>query len=161
LKVITAVALAVIALAAMGVARLRDASRRPDYCVTCHFMEPYVQTWMSSDYLAFNHAEFGVSCQRCHERGVKDLLREVAKTIKHDYELPFRPIDFPAEVCQRCHGDYARLARRSESLPRNPHASPHELLECNTCHKAHQASQDACAGCHEPMVTKPGWTAPQ
>ncbi len=161
LKTIVAAVVTVIALGTVGLLVLRDLDRRPDYCASCHVTEQGVASWVQSDYLAYTHAVSGISCQRCHERNVLTLVREVTSTVLHGVQAPPPDFQFAGEDCARCHGDIDQVASITENLPRNPHSSPHEQQDCTECHKVHDASIDSCAACHEPTVLGPGWTAPQ
>lgn len=161
LKIVTAGVVLIVGLFSSAVIGLRDANRRPDYCARCHVTAPNVDTWISSDYLAFKHAQSAISCQRCHERSVKRLLHEVVSTATHSYQLPLQENRISSEDCMRCHGDRNRLAELTANLPRNPHNSPHGEQECRDCHQMHKPSVDACAACHEPVASGPGWVKPQ
>jgi hypothetical protein len=161
LKITVAALVTFAGLVSAAVIGLRDANRRPDYCAQCHVTEHNVDTWISSDYLAFTHAEYAISCQRCHERSIGQLVQEVYHTIRNDYELPVKQVGITGEDCMRCHGDWERVAQLTEGLPRNPHDSPHGQQDCLDCHAVHQASVDRCAECHERTVVGPGWTTAQ
>jgi len=143
----------------------------------CHVMEPYYGSWVSSDYLAQKHAKSGIPCQTCHDRSIKDSVREVVSNITHSYEVPLKEQEFPAEDCFRCHGDYASLIELTPGYTVNgkkvnPHAykvepqaldpeaykadpeapDPHDTekgeLECYQCHKVHKESP-GLASCYE------------
>lgn len=160
LKIIVVGMITLMTLGVAGVLALRDLDRRPDYCALCHVTEQGVASWVNSDYLAYKHAVAGISCQRCHERSVPILLREIwSTTVKGTYAPPER-LQFPSDDCGRCHGDSARLAEYTKTLRLNPHQSPHGNQECRECHRVHEPSVDSCAECHEPTIVGPGWTTP-
>jgi nitrate/TMAO reductase-like tetraheme cytochrome c subunit len=160
LKIITTAVLSIVGLIAAAIVGMRDLNRRPQYCAKCHITAENVATWVSSDYSAFTHAQFAVSCQRCHERGVAQQVREVVSTITGNYETPPKA-EFKSDECVRCHGDYSRLAQLTDRLPRNPHDSPHGEQDCLECHSVHGPSVDRCAECHDRTVMGAGWIAPQ
>ncbi len=160
LKITIAVVLIVVGLASMGMAWLRDSSRRPEYCAQCHaVMEPYYTSWESSDYLANEHAEAAIPCQSCHSRTMSDSLGEIVTYARGEYETPLEEQEYSKEWCFQCHehGSYEELIQRTEELELNPHDSHYGEMECNICHKVHRASEDYCAQCHDPMATGTGW----
>lgn len=160
LKIIVAAVTAAISVGTMGILVLRDLDRRPDYCAACHVTEQGVASWVNSDYSAYQHAVAGISCQRCHERNVPTLVREIAIAATRGADAPPPGFQFASEDCIRCHGDDARLAELTRKLRYNPHESPHGRQECHECHRVHEESIDGCAACHEPTIVGPGWTAP-
>ena len=79
-RLVAVFVLAVLALACWFVFYY---SKTPEFCASCHHMEPYVQSWRES-----KHGEEGVFCNDCHfPPGVKNYLRAKAATmvelIKH------------------------------------------------------------------------------
>ncbi len=160
LKIAIAVLLSIAGLIGAAIIGLRDANRRPDYCALCHVTARNVRTWMSSDYLAYEHALSAVPCERCHERSVRQLVQEIVSTVRHDYVDPLQDQKYASAMCIRCHGDYSRLAERTSAMQINPHASPHGQQECEDCHRMHAPSVDVCSGCHQGTALGPGW-APQ
>lgn len=161
LKITIAVVLILAGLGTTTALALKDLSRRPDYCGNCHAPEYSVETWISSDYLAYKHALGAVSCQRCHERTPGEMLREIVLTIRGEDHLPKEQYRFSSQNCIRCHADYRDMAGRTHNLARDPHASPHETLDCQACHKIHEDSEDYCGGCHSPTIKDKGWVTPQ
>jgi hypothetical protein len=84
-------------------------------------------------WLADKHQQLGVGCEGCHA------------------EKPPATAVVTA-TCLQCHGDLAELARRTEARFPNPHTSPHEDqpgLRCESCHRGHTKSENACTACHE------------
>jgi len=81
--------------------------------------------------LVEKHKEAGLTCDACH----KESPPKAAVT---------------ASVCLGCHGDYAKLAERTqEAKPKNPHESHEGEIECEECHHVHKTSVDYCAKCHD------------
>ncbi len=79
-------------------------------------------------WLADKHVARGLTCASCHGDS--------------------KPSDVALNICLSCHGSYRELARKTASLPRNPHNSHYPNLECTTCHHGHQKEENFCAGCH-------------
>lgn len=55
-------------------------------------------------------------------------------------------------TCQGCHGSYADLAKKTEKLKPNPHASHLGEVDCQACHKGStepKAPQLMCNDCHK------------
>ena len=52
--------------------------------------------------------------------------------------------------CMACHGDYQKLAKATEKLTPNPHASHLGDVNCEDCHKADKAQPELmCNQCHQ------------
>jgi cytochrome c nitrite reductase small subunit len=159
-KIVIAVVVALLCVASMGVLAMRDASQRPEYCNTCHVVQPYYETWAEGELLAHQHAVAAVPCQRCHPQGMQDTLQENVVNLQEGGSIVITASQWSDEECLACHGDTATLAERTQSLDPNPHAMPHvgEELECAQCHKMHEPSQDPCIECHTDVEVGPGWT---
>jgi len=157
--VIVGVAAVLVIIA--GVA-LWNYHEQPQFCATCHVMQPYLESWESSPFLAQAHAEEDITCLECHEPTVQQQVEELIKNVTKDYETPLRERKIPKEECLECHehGSYEELIQRTEELERNPHDSHYGEMECRICHKMHKVSVDYCAQCHAPVVTGPGWITP-
>ncbi len=57
--------------------------------------------------------------------------------------------------CLQCHGPYDKLAKQTENLSPNPHASHLGAVNCEDCHKADKAQPELmCNQCHQFKVTK-------
>jgi cytochrome c nitrite reductase small subunit len=155
--VIVGIAVVVIVIVA-GVA-LWNYHEQPQFCAICHIMQPYLESWESSPFLAQAHAEESVSCLECHEPTIQQQVDELVKFVTNDYEIPLEEREFDQEWCLRCHehGSYEELIQRTEELELNPHDSHYGEMECSICHKVHRESEDYCALCHAPVVTGTGW----
>ena len=155
------VGIAVVVIIIAGVA-LWNYHKQPQFCATCHIMQPYLESWESPPYLAHAHAEENIACLDCHEPTIGQQVQEGIKFVTGDYEIPLEERRFDKEWCLRCHehGSYEELIQRTEELERNPHDSHYGEMECRICHKMHRASVDYCAQCHGPTVTGSGWTTP-
>ena len=52
--------------------------------------------------------------------------------------------------CQKCHGDYSKLAEKTKMLDPNPHFSHLGEVNCEDCHKADKAKPELmCNTCHQ------------
>lgn len=158
--------LAAVAAAAGGAASyLKKQIRSPEYCANCHVVAPYYDTWQSSVFTAHAHAKVNVVCQDCHQRTVRDGLRELVSTATARHELLLQDRSVSRETCLRCHGTDEVLAARTQELQgpdgfalgRNPHDSHWGPLDCAVCHRMHQASRDFCANCHGSPADGPAW----
>lgn len=79
------------------------------------------------------HIKMGLNCDSCHGTAEVAAGAEVG-TAK----------------CLSCHGSYEELAKRTETMSRNPHANPHSLdLDCSACHHGHRADENYCESCHK------------
>jgi cytochrome c nitrite reductase small subunit len=159
-KIVVAVVVTLLCVATMGVLAMRDASRRPEYCNTCHVVQPYYETWVEGDLLAHEHQRAGIPCQSCHPQDMQALLREQQVNLQAGSTVMIVDSAWADDECLACHVDVATLAERTQGLDPNPHASPHlGEVECVQCHKMHKTSEYACAECHEGVELGPGWTA--
>jgi hypothetical protein len=78
------------------------------------------------------HIKTGLNCDSCHG-AVKVAAGAEVGTAK----------------CLSCHGSYEKLAKRTETMIRNPHTNPHSLdLDCYACHHGHSADENYCGSCH-------------
>ena len=75
------------------------------------------------------HGRLGLSCADCHGE-------------KSPPGVPER------ETCLKCHGSYAAVAKRTENLKPNPHASHDGDVACIQCHSTHGTPRLYCNGCH-------------
>jgi fumarate reductase flavoprotein subunit len=81
-------------------------------------------------FLADKHRNRGTDCSGCHK------------------ESPLEQ-DVPVAVCLGCHGDYGKVAAKTNKLDPNPHNSHLGEVDCGKCHHAHKASVNACNECHQ------------
>jgi hypothetical protein len=135
----------------------------PEFCATCHIMQPYLDSWNEAESLAGTHAQAEVDCLECHEPTIQQQVDELAKFVTGDYLSPLQEREFEDEWCLRCHehGSVEQVAELTAELDPNPHVVGHHgELECNTCHNMHRASEDHCAQCHDSVVTTTGWMTP-
>lgn len=59
------------------------------------------------------------------------------------------PMAAPSQKdCLACHGNYAKLAKATESMTPNPHDSHMGRVDCTECHGMHKPSHFMCRDCH-------------
>jgi hypothetical protein len=94
-------------------------------------LSPSGPTWaVQGLFLGDRHKNRGMDCSGCHK------------------ESPPKQ-SVPMAVCLGCHGDYRKLAAKTEKLDPNPHDSHLGEADCGKCHHSHKASEFACAACHQ------------
>jgi cytochrome c nitrite reductase small subunit len=165
-NIVIAVLLAVVVIGGVGAVAFWEYHERPEFCATCHIMEPYLASWQASDYGAYEHAIEGVTCLECHVPTVEQQVHELVVYMQGDYGIPLEEMQVSDGFCYDCHleDEHASLeevVQRTADRELNPHES-HLIgeIDCDTCHNMHQASEDYCADCHGPVATGPGWTTP-
>lgn len=126
-----------------------EASEKPEFCITCHHMQPYYDSFKEGDLLAHKHAEAGISCHDCHEKGIPEKMDEGIKYVTGDYEVPMQKRDFGTrENCLKCH-DSEVVKEKTDFAESNPHASHYGEQDCNQCHSMHRESEVSCKKCHD------------
>jgi hypothetical protein len=98
-------------------------------------LQPKYESWATSTHIDHSHAVRGATCISCHGTAF--------------------PTEAPKkEQCFTCHGNYEELSKKSmfHQGPRFPHFGEGDSIECSECHKGHQQSVLACAGCHAEMT---------
>ncbi len=98
---------------------------------TASVLSPSGPIWAAeSVFLADKHKTRGMDCSGCHK------------------ENPPKQ-DVLMAVCLGCHGDYQKVAAKTNRLDPNPHDSHLGEIECRKCHHAHKASVNTCNECHQ------------
>ena len=152
--VVVAVLLGIVVVGGVGAVGFWQYHEQPEFCATCHIMDPYLESWQASDLGANAHAEYDVTCLECHEPTVEEQVNELVVYLQGDYEIPLRELKYPMEECLQCHehGSYEEIVEMTadlvETVGANPHASHYGEMECRLCHKMHKESEDYCAQCH-------------
>jgi cytochrome c nitrite reductase small subunit len=93
----------------------------PQFCSTCHLMDPYVKsltgagTVDSADttdasLLASVHGKAGLVCLNCHKPTIKQQVQELIVYSKGDFSTPLEKRKFPDEMCLACHEHDSRQA---------------------------------------------------
>lgn len=137
-----------IALSAMAI--LHQSDTNPNFCGTCHIMDPYVDSYLTSDNLDNVHAKGNVQCKECHS--AYDIPAEIESGIKfitgnYDKSMPQRKFD--DDMCIQCHISNDYIADQTDYLKRNPHRSHWPDLKCRHCHISHGEQIDYCSQCHD------------
>jgi hypothetical protein len=146
-KRIMLIFLMLVVLSGVAFAAMEKASDNPKFCVICHDMQPYYDSWHDSNLLAKKHADAGVKCHDCHEPSVSQQTSEGIKYITGDFEKPLKQRQFSKDNCLKCH-DYNDVTAKTNFSGINPHKSHKGELECYTCHSMHRQSTVLCAQCH-------------
>ena len=151
----------VVVLAVLGVAGW-NYHEQPQFCATCHAMQPYLESWNGSELLAHTHAAEDIACLDCHEPTIQQQVEEFVANVTGHYSEPLRERKFPKEGCLACHehGSYAELVTVTQDWERNPHNSHWGEMECYLCHNMHRPSVMYCAQCHDALVPE-GWVVPE
>ena len=76
------------------------------------------------------HKNTGVDCSACHKENPPGSI-------------------VPMSVCLGCHGDYRKVAAKTNKLDPNPHDSHLGEVDCEKCHHSHKASVIICNSCHQ------------
>ena len=135
----------------------------PQFCGTCHIMDPYLESWESPPLLANAHSEDDLACLDCHPFDIGQSTKEVVVFVLGNYEQPLDKRKFEKEWCFDCHehGSYEQIIEITEPMfegvGRNPHNSHHGEIECYICHRMHDESIDFCSQCHDPVTERDGW----
>lgn len=159
--VLPVVLLVVMVLGGVGAVPFWQYHERPQFCVTCHIMDPYLASWEASDFGAHEHEQADVVCLDCHEPTLQEQVHEVVVYVQGDYETPLPELKYPMEDCLECHehGSYEQIIQMTADLKETYEANPHDShfgqMECRLCHKMHTESEDYCAQCHSY-----GWQVP-
>ena len=158
-----------IAMGAMG--GLAEYSMRPDFCRSCHLMEPYYQAWHGSTHK-------GVPCTDCHfEPGAKNVLwqkfqasSQAVKLVTQTYgSKPHAEVRDASCMRSGCHEkrllegkvDWTTKTTRGDDITIRFDHTPHltemrrgKQLRCVSCHSQIVQGQhlvvtlDTCYLCH-------------
>ena len=153
--VVIVVLLGMVVVGGVGAVGFWQYHEQPQFCATCHIMDPYLESWESGDLGAHAHAVEGVTCLECHEPTVQQQMNELVVYIQGDFDVPLAQIRYPMSECLECYEDYPTLAELTGGSDFNPHDSHWGELECSTCHQMHAASVDYCDQCHQTNMQVP------
>jgi hypothetical protein len=132
---------------------LHQSDTDPNFCATCHIMQPNVTSYLTGDNLDHVHYEAGVQCKECHsDYGIPEEVASGIRFVTNDYELDENGVlakrDFGDEICTQCHVSLAHVAVQTDFLYYNPHGTRMGTFPCNTCHLSHGEQIDYCSECH-------------
>lgn len=148
---------AVVGVTIIAGVALWNYHEQPQFCATCHVMQPYLESWESSSFLVRAHAEEEIACLDCHVPTIQQQVDELIKNVKKDYENPLKVRKFPKEWCFQCHehGSYEELVQFTKDYivdgeKVNPHDTHLGQEECYRCHRMHKQSLgiNYCYSCH-------------
>lgn len=142
-----------------------DYGSRPSFCSSCHFMEPYVESWRTS-----THGKAGVTCMKCHSTpgpgglvrakisGIIQLVKEITGNIG---TMPHAEIDDASCLREGCHEtrllEGKVLFKGKYTFDHTPHLNKRRLgkqLRCTSCHSQivqgeHiKVTESTCFTCH-------------
>jgi cytochrome c nitrite reductase small subunit len=152
--VMIAVLVGLVIVGGAGAVGFWQYHEKPQFCATCHIMDPYLQSWEASALGANAHGQEGVVCLDCHQPTLEQQVNELVVYLQGDYEVPLKGLKYPQEGCFECHehGSYEQLveatAHLEEEIGANPHDSHYGEMECRLCHKMHEESETYCGQCH-------------
>jgi len=125
----------------------------PEFCATCHIMQPNVTSYLTSNNLDNIHKQANVGCKQCHDYPVSAEISSGIKFFTGNYSVDasgkLLPVKFNNDMCLKCHISYDFVAKQTDFLEKNPHDSHNGQLPCNTCHVSHGKQIDFCAQCHD------------
>lgn len=143
----------VVAGGAGGGYMLHLSNTSPEFCATCHIMEPNVTSYLSSNDLDNIHYQAGVQCKECHDYPVEAEITSGIKYVLGNYtvdaEGKLLPVTYDNDLCLQCHISYDHVATSTDFLAKNPHNSHNGQLPCKTCHVSHGDQIDFCSSCHD------------
>jgi len=143
----------VVAGGAGGGYLLHLSNTSPEFCATCHIMEPNVTSYLTSNDLDNVHYQAGVECKECHDYPVKAEVTSGVKFLLGNYtvdnEGKLMPVTYDNDLCLKCHISYEHVATSTDFLAKNPHNSHNGQLPCKTCHVSHGNQIDFCSSCHD------------
>jgi cytochrome c nitrite reductase small subunit len=161
--VVIGVLLGVVVIGGVGAVAAWKYHEQPQFCATCHIMDPYLESWQASDYGVHAHAVEDVTCLDCHVPTVQQQVDELVVYMQGDFTVPLEERQFGNQFCFDCHvanehTTYEEVIQLTADLELNPHESHLGQLECDLCHRMHGLSADYCAPCHGAVATGAGWT---
>ena len=94
-------------------------------------------TWAAGGlFLGDKHKNQGMDCSGCHKGNP-----------------PGGKV--PMAVCLECHGDYRKVAQKTNKIDPNPHDSHLGEIDCEKCHHSHKTSVNVCTPCHQMDMKMP------
>jgi hypothetical protein len=156
-KVWTIVGVAAIVLVVIGASTggymFHLSNTSPEFCASCHIMEPNVTSYLTSNDLDNIHYQAGVQCKECHDYPLDAEITSGIKYVVGDYtvdeEGKLFKVEYDNDLCLKCHISYDHVAESTDFLEKNPHDSHNGELDCNTCHVSHGDQIDYCSQCHD------------
>jgi nitrate/TMAO reductase-like tetraheme cytochrome c subunit len=136
-----------------GMAVIHESDTNPNFCGTCHLMQPQVTSYLTNNHMDNFHMRANVECKQCHDYSVVAEATSGVNFLIGNYEVnkdgALLQRKYPDSMCFKCHVSYTSIANQTSFLPRNPHSNHNGQLHCYECHISHGAQIDYCSGCHE------------
>jgi len=124
----------------------------PNFCKSCHIMEPAFEAWQKSE-----HAN--INCHECHHLSVKELnTLMVSAFIRRTEKVPVRygKIIVPWKYCVECHWEENPEYPNAKKINGSTFHAKHyfmEKIECSKCHgyRVHKFTLEEryCITCHK------------
>jgi hypothetical protein len=147
---VAVVVIAVFIAAGLYVVHLSNTN--PQFCGSCHIMQPNVTSYLTSPNLDHVHQQAGVQCKNCHDYPLSAEIRSGINFLTGNYTVDksggLPQGKFDDAMCTQCHISAQHVAQLTDYLAKNPHDSHNGQLPCNTCHISHGQQIDYCANCH-------------
>ena len=147
------VAVLVVVGGAGGGYMIHLSNTSPQFCQTCHIMEPNVTSYLTSNDLDNVHYQAGVACKECHDYPVSAEVTSGIKFVLGNYTVgedgKLLPVTYDDDMCLQCHISKEWVAQSTDFLAKNPHNSHNGMLSCKTCHVSHGDQIDYCSQCHD------------
>lgn len=125
----------------------------PQFCATCHIMDRYVTSYLSSNDLDNLHFQANVGCKECHDYPVSAEIRGGVNYVIGNYTVDengeLLQVVYEDDICLQCHISKEFVAQATDFLAKNPHDSHNGMMACNTCHVSHGDQIDYCSRCHD------------
>ncbi len=125
----------------------------PEFCATCHVMQPNVTSYLTSNHMDNIHQQANVECKDCHDYTLKAEITSGIKFLTGNYTVgtdgELSPVSYTNTMCLECHISNEYVAKQTDFLLRNPHDNHNGMLSCKTCHISHGEQIDYCSQCHE------------
>ncbi|PKO16370.1 MAG: hypothetical protein CVU39_08375 [Chloroflexi bacterium HGW-Chloroflexi-10] len=156
LKVLTISNIVIIALVAIGIgsmAVIHQSDTNPNFCSTCHIMQPNVTSYQTGNTMDNVHQQAGVECKDCHDYPVPAEIASGVNYLVGNYEVDTQgkilKRVYTDEMCLDCHISQEYVADVTDFLFRNPHNSHWGFMPCSECHISHGEQIDYCSSCHD------------
>lgn len=125
----------------------------PEFCATCHIMDKYVTSYLSSNHLDNLHLMANVGCKECHDYPIIAEIRGGISYITGNYRVDengeLLQVEYEDDICLQCHISKEFVAQATDYLKKNPHDSHNGMMSCKTCHVSHGEQIDYCSRCHD------------
>jgi hypothetical protein len=146
-------AVLVVVGAASGGYLIHLSNTSPEFCATCHIMDKYVISYLSSNDLDNLHLQANVECKECHDYPLSAEIRGGVNYIFSNYMVDengdLLPVVYDDDICLQCHISKEFVAQATDFLAKNPHNSHNGMMSCRTCHVSHGDQIDYCSRCHD------------